>query len=177
MLFYSQMIETPQDRVSFQHIYDTYYGLMYNIADRILNNPHDAEDAVHQAFVSIAEHIKKISSLPRPELEPYIVVIVEHKAIDIIRIKRNYADQIDFDENMWGISIIEDDDSIDLATLMGRLPAHYREALILRFDIGFTTREVAKLMKITPANAEKMIWRAKRELQKLIDEETNYANK
>ena len=74
---------------------------------------------------------------------------------------------------MWGIEVIEDS-NIDLAALMGRLPARYREALLLRFDIGFTTKEVAKLMKITPVNAEKLLWRAKRELQKLIEEETNY---
>ena len=177
MLIYLQMIEMPEDRANFQYIYETYYGLMYNIANRVLKNPYDAEDAVHQAFVSIAEHIKKISSLPRSELEPYIAVIVEHKAIDIIRVKQNYVDQIDFDENMWGISIIEENNSIDLATLMGRLPARFREVLILRFDIGFTTREIAKLMNITLANTQKMIWRAKHELQQLINEETDYEKK
>lgn len=173
MLIYLQMIETPEDRVNFQHIYDTYFGLMYHIAFKMLGNKPDAEDAVHQGFVSIAENIKKISSMPRPEMEAYIVVIVENKAIDILRVKKNYVNQIDFDENMWGIEVIEDS-NIDLAALMGRLPARYREALLLRFDIGFTTKEVAKLMKITPANAEKLLWRAKRELQKLIEEESNH---
>ena len=176
MLIYLQMIETPEDRESFQSIYERYFGLMYHIGYKMLQNPHDAEDAVHQSFVSIAENIKKISALPRPELEPYIVVIVEHKAIDIIRAKQNIADQIDFDENMWGISVMEENGNIDLATLMGRLPARYREALILRYDIGFTTKEVAKLMNITPVNAEKLLWRAKRELQKLIDEEERDAH-
>lgn len=36
-----------------------YRGLMYHVAYEILHNEQDAEDAVHHAFVKIAENIKK----------------------------------------------------------------------------------------------------------------------
>ena len=47
------MIETEEDKVKFEQIYETYRDLMFRVASQILRNDHDAEDAVHQAFVSI----------------------------------------------------------------------------------------------------------------------------
>ena len=170
MLIYLQMIETPEDRSKFEQIYDKYLGLMYHVAHRILGNREDTEDAVHQAFVSIAENIKKIHPADCPETKSYIVITVERKAIDIIRYRKRVTNVIEFDETMWGIEI-PDEDSFDMASLIGHLPARYREVLLLRFDNGYSTKEIAKILDISPANAEKLIWRAKSALQKLIDED------
>ena len=60
MLIYLQMIETPEDQSKFEQIYEKYLGLMYHVALKILENHEDAEDAVHQAFVSIAENLSLI---------------------------------------------------------------------------------------------------------------------
>ena len=59
MLVYLQMIETPDDRSKFEIIYLEYRDYMYRVAFAILHNVEDAEDAVHYAFVKIAENIKK----------------------------------------------------------------------------------------------------------------------
>ena len=60
MLIYLQMIDTPEERSKFEQIYLEYKGLMFHVAYDILHNEQDAEDAVHQAFVKVAENIKKI---------------------------------------------------------------------------------------------------------------------
>ena len=60
MLVYLQMIETPEEQTKFEKVYLEYSGLMYSVAEEILCNELDAEDAVHQAFVTVAENIKKI---------------------------------------------------------------------------------------------------------------------
>ena len=60
MLVYLSMIESESDKSLFEQLYIRYKGLMYHIAYRILQNREDAEDAVHQAFVSIAKNIKKL---------------------------------------------------------------------------------------------------------------------
>lgn len=60
MLIYLSMIESEADKSLFEQLYIRYKGLMYHIAYRILQNREDAEDAVHQAFVSIAKNIKKL---------------------------------------------------------------------------------------------------------------------
>ena len=57
MIIYLQMIDAPEDKHKFEILYTEYRGLMFYIANQILNNKQDAEDAVHTAFVSIAENI------------------------------------------------------------------------------------------------------------------------
>lgn len=61
VLVYLSMIEGPEDRNKFEIVYQQYKSLMYYVAYRILREERDAEDAVHNAFVRIAEHIDKIS--------------------------------------------------------------------------------------------------------------------
>ena len=67
MLIYLSMIETPEDKDKFEQIYYKYRDLMYYVANQKLNNHHDAEDAVHQAFVSIIKHISKINDIESPK--------------------------------------------------------------------------------------------------------------
>ena len=55
MIIYLSMIDTPEDRSKFERLYIEYRDVMYHVAYKILNNEQDAEDAVHQAFVKIAE--------------------------------------------------------------------------------------------------------------------------
>ena len=60
MMIYLQMIDSPEDRSKFEQIYMEYRSMMFHIANRILTNEQDAEDAVHEAFLKIAENIAKI---------------------------------------------------------------------------------------------------------------------
>lgn len=86
MLIYMMMLETPEEKSLFEQIYLEYRGLMFHVAYEILHNEQDAEDAVHQAFVKIAENIKKIDAPVCPKTHSYVVTIVEHQAIDQYKI-------------------------------------------------------------------------------------------
>lgn len=54
MLAYMSLMDSADDKSKFERVYQSYKGLMFYTANRILNNPQDAEDAVHTAFVKIA---------------------------------------------------------------------------------------------------------------------------
>ena len=51
MIIYLQTIEDPGDRAKFAELYERYRAYMLKIADEILKNPFDAEDALHNAFM------------------------------------------------------------------------------------------------------------------------------
>ena len=85
MLLYTQVIGDPQQKRLFEDVYAAYRGRMLALARRRLRTPEDAEDAVHQAFLSLAEHFHRLARLPRPELEAYLTVVVERKCIDLLR--------------------------------------------------------------------------------------------
>ena len=63
MLIYLQSIADPQDRNKFEQLYIQYKQLMFCVANSILRNEYDAEDAVHQAFLAIVKNLDKISDL------------------------------------------------------------------------------------------------------------------
>ena len=164
MLIYLQAIESEEEKNKFEQLYLRYRGLMYYVALKILNNPHSAEDAVHQAFLSIIENLKKVSDVKCPQTRSYVVIIVERKAIDIVRANSKIVD-IAFDETIAGITIPPVADN-DLADAMAKLPARYREILLLRYDNGFNTKEIAKMLNMERGSVQKMLWRAKEALQK-----------
>ena len=160
------MIESEEDRSKFERVYIKYSGLMYAAAKRLLYDPFDAEDAVHQAFLSIIGNLEKIKDVDSPETRSFVVIIAEHKAIDIIRSRKHISD-VQFTESMPGIDIPLPGDS-GLADAMAALPARYREVLLLRFDNGYSTREIAKMMGMTVGSTQKLIWRAKEALRKRL---------
>lgn len=73
MMIYLQTIDTAEDRSKFEQLYEQYKQLMFYTAFQILKRPQDAEDAVHHAFLSIAENISKISDSDCPKTRAYIV--------------------------------------------------------------------------------------------------------
>ena len=160
MIIYLQMIESDEDKSKFEQLYIMYKGLMFHVAMKILKNEFDAEDAVHQAFLSLIENLKKIC----PKTRAYIVIITERKAIDIIRSRSKLVD-MEFWESTYGIEIPLPGDH-GLADAMARLPAAYRDILLLRYYNGYSVREISSMLHIKKDTAQKQLWRAKAALQK-----------
>ena len=55
MLIYLQAIEAPPDRARFEKLYLAYRGLMFHVANRILQNQQDAEDALLERLLHQAQ--------------------------------------------------------------------------------------------------------------------------
>ena len=169
MLVYMSLMDSTDDRTKFERVYQSYKGLMFYTANRILNNPQDAEDAVHTAFVKIAENISKIQEAVCPKTKAFVVTIVENAAIDLYR-KKKRCDTIDFPEDLPGAPV-DLENGTALAACMARLPARYRQILLLKYSYGFSNKELARLLGITEANAVKLNQRAKQKFQELCEEE------
>ncbi len=168
MLIYLQLIDDPRDRSKFERLYHKYRCLMYHVAYKILGNDQDAEDAVQEAFLTIAKNMQKISAVERPKTRAYIVTITESKAIDLYRRKQKHPAG-ELIEELAGLTV-EYDGSDDLARCMAKLPARYREFLLLRHAHGYTVKEVAKMMDMSVAAAYKLEQRAKKKLEELCRE-------
>ena len=121
MMIYLQTIDTAEDRSKFERLYEQYKQLMFYTAFQILKRPQDAEDAVHLAFLSIAENISRISDLDCPKTRAYIVTIVERKAIDMLRAERRHP-SVPLDESINGVSVEYSGDNA-LAKAILELPA------------------------------------------------------
>lgn len=169
MILYLQMIDTPEEKNKFEQIYLTYQSLMFWVANEILHNTYDAEDAVHQAFISIAKNMGNISEPVCPKTKSYIVTIVENKAIDIYR-KKKKGMEVELKEEISGFAV-EYHGSNGLTECILKLPAPYREVILLKYYQGYEVHEIARLLGISGANAAKRLQRAKQKLETLCREE------
>ena len=170
MLVLTMAPEAPQERDRFTRMYQMHRKLMFHIAGRILKNPQDMEDAVQQALLYLAEHFNKVGSLESRKTRAYIAVVTEHAAIDLLRERKRHAAE-DYDELMLIVPEFPIDDPLGEA--LGRLPANYRQALLLRYACGYGVGEVADMFGVGYDAARKLIARAKKALEKELEEKEN----
>ena len=168
MLVYTQVLEGTARRQRFEAVYTAYQGRLLALVRRYLPAREDAEDAVQQAFLAVAERFDRLEHLPPPELEAYLVVTAERKAIDILRHQAKRGG-VPFDENTPLVTPAPC--GSPLADAMGRLPPRYREALLLRHACGYSTRETAALLELSFAAAQKLLYRAREALRTELERE------
>jgi len=168
MLIYLQLIETEEDKSKFEQIYLEYRGLMFHTAYKLLRHEEDAEDAVHHAFIKIAENITKIGEPICPKTRRYVVIIAENKAIDILRHRKRHP-VVSFDDAVNGLCVEYDGDDT-LARHILQLPAKQRQVIWLKYHHGYNLHEIAQILNITLASAIKLDQRAKRKLLALYEE-------
>lgn len=56
LMIYLSAIETPEEKIKFEELYYRYRGFMLKAVKRVLRGDQDAEDAVHNAFLSTARN-------------------------------------------------------------------------------------------------------------------------
>jgi len=164
-----QMIEDPKDKIKLEQLYLMYKDYMLHIADSILHNKQDAEDAVHEAFLSIAKNITKFSDPAGPKTRSCIVIITERKAVDIYREHKRRTEAWTEISNINRRPLESREDS--LMDCIDRLPDRDRAAILLRYSHGYRIDEIAKILGISYAAAAKLVERAKKKLDQLCLEE------
>lgn len=169
MMNYMMMIDSPTDRSKFEKLYEEYRNAMYQAAYRVLQNTDDAEDAVHQAFVKIAEKIENIDGTICPRTKGYCITTAENKAIDLYRHKQKRS-CVELDLDYMGLSIEYDGPNL-ITECISHLPAVQREVLMLKHLYGFTAKEIAEQLNLTEANVIKIDQRAKKRLRQICQEE------
>lgn len=168
MIVYLQMLHSAPEQDKFRTLYEAYSDFMYHVARRLLPDGADAEDAVHQALVSIIENLDKIAQAESPKTRALVAIITECKALDILRGRSHLSDAA-FEESTYGISVPPPGDH-GLADAMAALPAAYREALLLRYQQGYTVREMAPMLGKKQGTVQKLLTRAKAALRRELDE-------
>ena len=162
------MIGSEKDREKFEQLYFKYRNLMYYLAFRITNNQEDAEDAVHQAFVYIIENLEKVGPVSDSRTKSFLSVITEHKAVDLAR-KRRPVYELSAAENELAGYLPDDGDG--LLQAMAKLPKRYQDILLLRYDNGYSARELAKMLDMSYGAARKLLWRSKEALREILSKE------
>lgn len=170
VMIYLSTIEGPEEKIKFEELYDKYRGFMLKVASRVLRGEQDAEDAVHNAFLSLAKNMKLIPELDSLKLRGFLYIVTENKAIDILRERKRRELEEPLDEGQPLYAPVDGEEQ-DLAWCISRMPPRYQEVILLKYSHGYTTREVASILGISFAAASKLDQRAKARLKELCEKE------
>ncbi|NOZ74116.1 MAG: sigma-70 family RNA polymerase sigma factor [FCB group bacterium] len=153
---------------------DSHSARIYTLALRLMNNREDAEDVLQETFMIMLEKLDTFSE--RSSLYTWLYRIATNVALGKHRQKKyvdNYISVHDPDfEHIRGFDIQDWPDHLEekideqefrecLSKAMSMLPENYREVFILRDLENLSTRETAKLLKITEANTKVRLMRAR----------------
>lgn len=160
--------ESEQDR--FTELFDRYGGLMLHVANQVLHSHADAEDAVQDAFLSLLKIIGRIPEPDSPKAKALCVITARNKAIDLLRRRKEIpTDGEEFFPAPAVPDTTEPSDEGRLAAAMARLPERYRDLLLLRYDLGYSTKELALLTDTDRGTIQKTIFRARKALEKELE--------
>lgn len=179
MLAAGAWLKNDAEENKFEQLYLAYRQVMYYAANSILKDPAAAEDAVQQAFMRILNHMDKISEVNCPQTKSFVVIIVRNVAINLYNSrKKQLALSLDElaewtpDEAASPSDELESKEgSLHLAQLMARLPDGYRSVLLLKYDNGYSTAEIASMLELTEENVKKRLQRARKKLQEILERE------
>lgn len=168
MLIYLQAVDDPSDQSKFQRVFQRYHRLMFTVANGILRNQQDAEDAVQEAFWAIAKNISKISDPDCNKTQSYVVTIVERKAIDLYRAKkRRPAAELTEDVAAPPADV----PGGGLAAAISRLSPRDQAFILLKYDNGCTNRELMEILDLSYEGVHSLDARVKERLRALLKEE------
>lgn len=169
---YFSVLDTAEDKTEFEDLYIKYKQQMYSVAYSILHNVEDSEDAVHNAFLKIADNFEKIKNFSCQELQSYIVIIIRNVSINIYRKNKKNSERIaepDDNQPTVDINFFENIDYQKLLQTISELPLIYKDILFMHYVNHYTTKEISKMLDISVDAVWKRIERAKKLLKQELE--------
>lgn len=169
--FYLAILETDEEKSKFEELYIKYKKNMYSVAYSILHNVEDSEDAVHQAFLTIANNFDKVCKIPRQEVKAYIVIIIRNVSINMYNKNKRIAEHsAGLDDNaVINIDMLEQYEYKQLVKTISQLPQIYKDVIYLYYLEGFTAKEISKMLSISSDTVWKRAERAKKMLKEKLE--------
>jgi RNA polymerase sigma-70 factor (ECF subfamily) len=144
------------DRQAFSELYDRFSGPLHAMALRILHDPAESKDVLHDAFIALWEKAATFEPA-RGSAFSWAVTLVRNRAIDRVRMRRRRADLLaetapdDLGYSATGAPADETaalgDEAARVRAAVAKLPLEQKHALELAFFGGLTQEEIARTLQ------------------------------
>jgi RNA polymerase sigma-70 factor (ECF subfamily) len=183
-----QLVELLKDRDSeaLKVIMRKYHGRLFAVANRICNNPADAEEIVQDVFVTALAKIDRFEG--RSTLATWLYRITVNAALMKLRNQRLvHKNSVPMDDAyaalaereggpILGGNVRPPDEtymSKELCEQIRRtvegLPQPYKEVFLLRGIQGLSTKETGKILNVTPAAIKSRLHRSRDLIKERLD--------
>lgn len=157
------------DRGAFAELVGRYRRTACAAATQVLGDPHGAQDAAQEAFLSAYQ---KLASLRRPSaFGPWLVKIARRRATDMARRPRpvlSLASQAD-PPDPRNDGRLGETSKLLLSAVMS-LPPNERTAVMLRYFDGCDLRAIAEMTGRSIGTVSKQLTRAHERLRELLED-------
>jgi RNA polymerase sigma-70 factor (ECF subfamily) len=148
------------DAEALGELYDAYASSALATAMRVVGGRDEAEDVVHDAFVTVWRKIGSFDA-ERGSVRGWLMTVVRNRAIDRVRARRGSMNLDDADErsllrtgpNPTWEAALGRTSAAEMRVAMGKLPEEQRRAVELAYFEGYTYREVADLTGVAAGTA------------------------
>ena len=174
-----QIVDTPEEKSKFEELYYQYKNLMFYVAKKILKDENLAEDAVNEAFLTIAKNFSKINEIFCPQTRSFVVIIVRNTSLNMLKKMQDdlgYEDDAGSEECGRFYSPEKMGDVFEhvnygmLVDEIENLPEKYRDVLHLLCVEEYRYVEIATVLDISVAAAQKRAQRGREILIERIGE-------
>ena len=134
-------------------LYEKYKDYLLTLAKGLLGEQAEAEDVVHDVFVSFARSAGRFQLTG--SLRGYLATCVSNRARDKIRARKRRAEALGpetpgvSDSDNPATRAIESEDLTRLRRALRQIPFEQREAILLHLRGGLKFREIAKLQGVS----------------------------
>lgn len=170
------ILKSEAQRNEMSAIYEKNKSLFLSIAYEKLQNE-DAEDAVQEAFLEIADKPDIFFSLTEKKQVQYMSAVVKKIAINMfnksIKLQtEELSEEIVYqnDENIIENSFFEKVSREEILAFTETLPEAQRTVLILSYSSGLSADEISRTLNISISSVYNRLHLARKSIKKYIDE-------
>ena len=155
---------------AFEEIVNRYQRRVYGVALRIVRRHHVADDVAQEAFIRAYQALHRFD--PARPFGPWICRIAANLAVNHVRspearetaLPEGHAETPSAAADPLG-SVLEGETRAVVSAALDALPAEQRAVLVLRAVEGFSYREIAESLGISPGTVMSRLFRARRILR------------
>lgn len=168
---YLSMLDTQEDKDLFEKIYTECKQAMFYTANKILHNSYDAEDAVSQSFLSLADNFSPVPLMNPTEIKRYVIIICRNKALNIYNKNKNNAENLVrlTDTNAVDNGFFDKCEKSNLIMAVDKLPNVSKDILYLSIVYERSTDEISQILGLSAEAVWKRVSRAKAQLKENLE--------
>jgi len=174
----SEILERARagDSAAFAELYRQFYRRVFALCRHLLASPTQAEDAASEVFVRLQAAMKSYDcSLPFPQ---WLLGIASNYCVDLLRRRRVEGQLFDAGEierlehgaalpsPLEQVLTTEHREALQAA--ITALPVRYRVPLVMRYYDDLSYEQIATTLNLSRSHVAILIFRAKKELRRLI---------
>ena len=154
-----------------KELYQLHYRRIYNTCLRIIGNPMDAEEVMHDVFLKLFDHIDDLRN--DQAFYSWSRSIAIRTSVDWVRRTKPVFEQVDH----LPIADEEPDENMNLSVEavkreLNRLPDGYRMVVSMRLFEEYEFEEIARMLKIKESTVRSQYARGREKLVQMLKSKT-----